>query len=53
MRPQTSRTMHKPIEFKAGSITAMTAVIRELDNVRLADSLHTMMGGMGEFFADA
>ncbi|MFA9439262.1 septum site-determining protein MinC [Uliginosibacterium sp. sgz301328] len=44
--------MHKPIEFKAGSITAMTAVIRELDNVRLADSLHTMMGGMGEFFAD-
>ncbi|MFT4174972.1 MAG: septum site-determining protein MinC, partial [Rhodocyclaceae bacterium] len=44
--------MQKPIEFKAGTLTAMTAIIRELDNVRLADSLHTMMGGMGEFFAD-
>jgi len=29
----------------------MSAVIRELDNVRLADTMHTMLGGLGEFFA--
>lgn len=42
--------MVKAIEFKAGSLTAMTAVLREVDNVRLADALQVMMGGMGEFF---
>lgn len=43
--------MAKPIEFKAGSLTAMSAVLREIDNVRLADALQVMLGGMGEFFA--
>ncbi|HSD37769.1 MAG TPA: septum site-determining protein MinC [Rhodocyclaceae bacterium] len=43
--------MSKPIEFKAGTLPAMSAVIRELDNVRLSDSMHTMLGGLGEFFA--
>jgi len=43
--------MAKPIEFKAGSLTAMSALLREIDNVRLADALQVMMGGMGEFFA--
>ncbi|HEX5126640.1 MAG TPA: septum site-determining protein MinC [Rhodocyclaceae bacterium] len=43
--------MSKPIEFKAGTLTAMTAVVRDLDNVQLAHTLHTMLGGMGEFFA--
>jgi len=43
--------MSKPIEFKAGTLSAMSAIIRELDNVRLADSMHTMLGGLGEFFA--
>lgn len=43
--------MAKPIEFKAGSLTAMSAVLHEIDNVRLADALQVMMGGMGEFFA--
>ncbi len=43
--------MAKPIEFKSGSLTAMSAVVREVDNVRLADALQVMMGGMGEFFA--
>jgi septum site-determining protein MinC len=43
--------MSKPIEFKAGTLSAMSAVIRELDNVRLSDSMHTMLGGLGEFFA--
>ncbi|MDQ7989446.1 MAG: septum site-determining protein MinC, partial [Candidatus Dactylopiibacterium sp.] len=43
--------MAKPIEFKAGTLTAMNAVLREVDNVRLADALQIMMGGMGEFFA--
>ena len=42
--------MVKAIEFKAGSLTAMTAVLREVDNVRLADALQVMLGGMGEFF---
>lgn len=43
--------MAKPIEFKAGSLTAMSAVLREIDNVRLSDALQVMMGGMGDFFA--
>ena len=43
--------MVKPIEFKAGSLSAMTAYLREVDNVRLADALQVMLGGMGEFFA--
>ncbi|GAA5159938.1 septum site-determining protein MinC [Viridibacterium curvum] len=43
--------MTKPIEFKAGSLTAMSAIVRELDNVKLSDTLHTMLGGLGEFFA--
>ncbi len=43
--------MAKPIEFKAGTLTAMSAVLREVDNVRLADALQVMLGGMGEFFA--
>lgn len=43
--------MAKPIEFKAGSLTAMSAVLRELNNVHLADALQVMLGGMGEFFA--
>jgi len=42
--------MVKAIEFKAGTLTAMTAVLREVDNVRLADALQVMLGGMGEFF---
>lgn len=44
--------MAKPIEFKAGTLTAMSAMLREVDNVRLADALQVMMGGMGEFFAE-
>ncbi|GAB2893943.1 septum site-determining protein MinC [Uliginosibacterium flavum] len=43
--------MAKPIEFKAGSLSAMSAVLREIDNVRLSDALQVMLGGMGEFFA--
>ncbi len=43
--------MSKAIEFKAGSMAAMTAIVRELDNVRLADVMHAMLGGTGEFFA--
>ncbi|WP_018608781.1 septum site-determining protein MinC [Uliginosibacterium gangwonense] len=43
--------MVKPIEFKAGTLTAMTAVLHEIDNVRLADALQVMLSGMGEFFA--
>ncbi|KAF7599398.1 MAG: septum site-determining protein MinC [Candidatus Dactylopiibacterium carminicum] len=43
--------MAKPIEFKAGSLHAMSAVLREIDNVRLADALQVMLGGIGEFFA--
>ena len=43
--------MSKPIEFKAGTLSAMSAIIRELDNVRLSDTMHTMLGGLGEFFA--
>ena len=42
--------MAKPIEFKAGTLTAMSAVLRELDNVRLSDAMQVMLGGMGEFF---
>lgn len=41
----------KPIEFKAGNLSAMSAIVRELDNVKLADTLHAKLGGLGEFFA--
>lgn len=44
-------SMAKPIEFKAGTLTAMSAVLREINIVRLADALQVMLGGMGEFFA--
>lgn len=43
--------MAKPIEFKAGTLSAMSALLQEVDIVRLADALQVMMGGMGEFFA--
>lgn len=43
--------MVKPIEFKAGTLTAMTAILHEVDNVRLADALQVMLSGMGDFFA--
>ena len=43
--------MTRAIEFKAGSLQTVTALVRELDNVRLADTLHAMLGGTGEFFA--
>lgn len=42
--------MVKPIEFKAGSLQAVTAVLSEIDNVRLADALQVMLSGMGDFF---
>lgn len=43
--------MSKAIEFKAGTLSAMTALVRDLDTVRLADFMHAKLGGMGEFFA--
>lgn len=42
--------MAKPIEFQAGSLTAMNAVLREINNVHLADALQVMLGGTGAFF---
>ena len=40
----------RPIEFKGASLGVMTARLRETDPMRLADAMHTMLGGMPDFF---
>lgn len=42
--------MTKPIEFKAGSLTVMTAIVRELDSQRLAAAMRALLGNSGEGF---
>lgn len=42
----------KAIEFKAGTLTAMTALVRELDPSRLGKALNTLMGAMDSYFDD-
>ena len=41
----------KPVEFKGGSLTVTTALLRETEPSRLADALHVMLGGMPDFFS--
>lgn len=48
---QANRNSGKSIEFKGGTLQAMTAVIRDPNVMKLADAMHAMLGGMGEFFA--
>ncbi|NTV09719.1 MAG: septum site-determining protein MinC [Zoogloea sp.] len=40
-----------PIEFQGASLSVMTAFLRDADPVRLADALHTRLGGMADFFS--
>lgn len=40
----------RPIEFKGATLGVMTARLRETDPMRLADAMHTMLGGMPDFF---
>lgn len=42
----------KAIEFKAGTLTAMTALVRELDPSRLGKALNTLLGAMDNYFDD-
>ncbi len=48
---QANRSNGKTIEFKGGTLQAMTAVVRDANVMKLADAMHAMLGGMGEFFA--
>lgn len=41
----------KPIEFKGATLGVLTAYLRETEPAALADALHKMMGGMGDFFS--
>lgn len=41
----------KPIEFKGASLGVLTAYLRETEPAALADALHKMIGGMGDFFS--
>ncbi len=40
----------RPIEFRNATLGATIAVLRETEPARLADALHTMLGGMPDFF---
>ncbi len=48
---QANRSNGKTIEFKGGTLQAMTAMVRDANVMKLADAMHAMLGGMGEFFA--
>jgi septum site-determining protein MinC len=41
----------KPVEFKGATLGILTAHVRTAEPVALADALHKMMGGMGDFFS--
>lgn len=41
----------KPVEFRGGTLTVTTALLRETEPARLADALHVMLGGMPDFFS--
>ena len=45
-----SAVSSRPIEFKGASLGVMTARLRDTDPMRLADAMHTMLGGMPDFF---
>ena len=40
----------RPIEFRTASLGTTVAVLRETEPARLADALHTMLGGRPDFF---
>lgn len=40
----------KPIEFRGATLGVMTARLRDTDPMRLADAMHTLLGGMPDFF---
>ncbi|MBT0961410.1 septum site-determining protein MinC [Denitromonas iodatirespirans] len=48
MNPAT--TASKPIEFRGATLGVMTARLRDTDPMRLADAMHTLLGGMPDFF---
>ena len=41
---------NKPIEFRGATLGVMTARLRDTDPMRLADAMHTLLGGMPDFF---
>lgn len=41
---------NRPIEFKGATLGVMSARLRDTDPMRLADAMHTMLGGMPDFF---
>lgn len=49
--PSSSSSVVRPVEFRNASLGATIAVLREAEPARLADALHTMLGGMPDFFS--
>ncbi|MCB1958254.1 MAG: septum site-determining protein MinC, partial [Rhodocyclaceae bacterium] len=47
----TDASTAKPVEFKGGTLTVTSALLRETEPARLADALHVMLGGMPDFFS--
>jgi len=47
----TDASSAKPVEFKGGTLTVTSALLRETEPARLADALHVMLGGMPDFFS--
>jgi len=45
-----SAVSSRPIDFKGATLGVMTARLRDTDPMRLADAMHTMLGGMPDFF---
>lgn len=48
---KANRSAAKAIEFRGGSLTATTALIRDTNTMTLADAMHTLLGGMPDFFS--
>ncbi|MCL2658599.1 MAG: septum site-determining protein MinC [Betaproteobacteria bacterium] len=48
---QGSRNATKAIEFKSGTFSATTAIIRDTNAMHLADAMHALLGGRPDFFA--
>lgn len=48
---KANRSASKAIEFRGGSLTATTALIRDANAMKLADAMHTQLGGMPDFFS--
>jgi septum site-determining protein MinC len=48
----SDHALHRPtVEFKHANLPVVVVVVRDVNPLRLADALHTMMGGMPDVFS--